>query len=230
VRDGRVPLLPLHLERLAASAGALQIPMDPDRVRAAALELVAALPAAGEFVLRITLSRGANGARGYLPPREAHPTLMIRGSAYSRPAGPLSAVTASIRINPDSPTARYKTLSALEKVLARAEAARAGCDEALLLNLEGRVAEASSSNLFIVRQGLWMTPPLADGCLPGVMRRRVMSLTGAVEWKVTPADLRRCEGVYLTNALAGCLPLAALDGHGLPWGPSPRFVDRLFSL
>lgn len=229
VRGGQLPLLPLHLQRLESSARELSIPVRPDEVERAARELAATLDPAVEHAMRITLSRGSAGPRGYQPPPEPRPTLVIAATPYIRPSGPLSAVTASMRINPDSPNARHKSQSCLEKVMARGEAARAGCDEALLLNLAGRVTEATASNLFIVRQGLWMTPPLADGCLPGVMRRRVMSLTGAVEWKLTTLDLRRCDAVYLTNALMGCLPLAALDGQGLPWGPEPGFAGKLFA-
>lgn len=135
---------------------------------------------------------------------------------------------AKVATNPQSPVARHKTLSALEKVMARAEAGRAGCDEALLLTPDGHIAEGSYTNLFIVRQGLWLTPPLADGCLPGVMRQRVLALSGGIEWPLTPGDLFHCDGVYLTSALQGCLPLAALDGHFLPWGQEPPFRDRLF--
>jgi branched-chain amino acid aminotransferase len=182
----------------------------------------------GEYALRITLSRGHAGVRGYQPPPDPEPTLMIVGTPYVRPGGPLSAVTASFRIHADSPLARHKTLSAMEKVLAKTEAQRAGCDEALLLNTAGRVAEGAAANLFIVRQGLWLTPPLADGCLPGVMRQRVLALSGGIEWPLTPGDLFHCDGVYLTSALQGCLPLAALDGHFLPWGQEPPFRDRLF--
>lgn len=228
VRDGAMPLLPWHLERLTGSARALDIPADPDRVREGVQALAGADCATGEFALRVTLTRGTTAKRGYEPAPDSEPTLLISAAPYHRPSGPLSAVTASGRVCPDSCLTRHKTISALEKVVARGEAARAGCDEALLLNTTGRIAEGAAANLFVVRQGLWLTPPLSEGCLPGVMRRRVMELTHAVEWPLQPDDLFRSEGVYLTNALIGCLPLAALDGRGLPWGSAPPFVSRLF--
>ncbi|HLN64873.1 MAG TPA: aminotransferase class IV [Symbiobacteriaceae bacterium] len=230
VRGGQIPLLPWHLERLSESAAALGIPFDLAGVQAGIAALVAAAATGdGEFAMRLTLSRGPADQPGYEPSRHARPTLMITCRQYRRPEGPLSAVLAKVATNPQSPVARHKTLSALEKVMARAEAGRAGCDEALLLTPDGHIAEGSYTNLFIVRQGLWLTPPLADGCLPGVMRRRVMELTHAVEWSVTPDDLFRCEQVYLTNALIGCLPMAALDGRGLPWAGAPAGHDRLFA-
>lgn len=229
MRGGEVPLLSLHLARMRVSARMLSIPFDPDRAAEACMSLVRTLDATREHVIRLTLSRGPAGQRGYQPPPDPTPTLMIAASPYQRPAGPLSAITASFRIHENSPLAAHKSLSALEKVLAKSEAARTGCDEAILLNQAGRVAEGAATNLFIVRQGLWMTPPLTDGCLPGVMRQRVLDLTGGLEWKITPADLFRCDGVYLTNAVQGCLPLAALDGRGLPWGTPPPFLHRLWT-
>lgn len=230
VRGGQIPLLPWHLERLSQSAGALGIPFDAAGAQAGIAALVEAAAAGeGEFALRLTLSRGPADRPGYEPTQHARPTLLITCRPYRRSSGPLSAVMASVRTNPQSPVVRHKTLSALEKVLARAEAARSGCDEALLLTPSGHIAEGSYTNLFVVRQGLWLTPPIADGCLPGVMRRRVMEVTNAVEWSITPDDLFRCERVYLTNALMGCIPMAALDGRGLPWAGPPAGHDRLFA-
>lgn len=228
IRDGQVPLLPLHLARLGASARELGIPFREEQTRDAALTLADAAGSAGEHALRITLSRGAARQRGYQPPVEARPTLLVTSAPYTRPTGPLTAVTASLRVNPGSPLTRHKSLSALEKVLARVEAARAGCGEALLLNLEGRVAEGAAANLFIFRGDRWLTPPLAEGCLPGVMRARVIALAGAVEAPLTVGDLRESDGVWLTNALQGLVPLGSLDGHPLPAGAQPPFAGRLF--
>lgn len=213
-RDGSVARLDRHLARLAASAAALALPL-PDGV-ARAVALVAAAAGPGTHALRLTLTRGTSARRGYEPPADARPTLLITAAPYRPPAGPLTAITASVRVNPDSPLSRHKSLSALEKVLARAEAAQAGASEALLLNIHGRVAEGAASNLFIRRGGRWVTPPVSEGCLPGVMRAEVMAETGAVEAPLTAADLFAADAVYLSNALMGLVPLARLDGRPLP--------------
>ncbi len=231
VRDGRMPLLPLHLERLSGSAAELGIAVDENRLREAAEAVVACHTGGGpELALRITVTRGIASRRGYEPPPDAAPTVLITIAPYRRPAGPLRAITATgLRADPASPLSRHKSLSALEKVLARAQAARAGADEALLLNRSGRVAEGASSNLFIVRDGRWMTPPTSEGCLPGVMRRRVIDLTDAVEAPLQPEEVHSAEGVFLTSALLGCLPLGSLDGRPLPQGPEPPALADLLS-
>lgn len=227
--DGRMPLLALHLGRLSGSARALGIPCDPDQVREAALA-VAAAAGAGEHALRVTLTRGEGTARGYAPPAAPRPTLLVTAAPYRRPAGPLSAITASLRVNPASPLVLHKSLSALEKVLARAEAARAGVDEALLQNTAGRVTEGAAANLFLFADGRWLTPPVAEGCLPGVMRRRMIALTGAQEAPVAPEALQAAGGLYLTSALMGCIPLGRLDGQRLRPGPLPPALTELLAL
>lgn len=226
-RSGAVPLLEWHLWRLAESAAALALPADPEGFRWAVLA-VAETAGSGEHALRLTLSRGAAAGRGYNPPPDPSPTLLVTSQPYEPPVGPLRLVRASTRIWPGAVTARHKSLSALEKVMARAEAARAGADEALLLNTSGRVAEGAAANIFIRRGDRWLTPPVAEGCLPGVMRRRVIGLTGAREEPLSAEELFDSDGVYLTNALIGCLPAASLDGVALP--PAEPFGDpgRLF--
>lgn len=226
--DGALPLLPLHLERLSASAAALGIPCAVEAIARAA-RAVASSAGRGEHALRITLSRGTASKRGYEPPPDAAPTVLVTSSPYTRPTRPLRAVTASVRVNPDSPLVLHKALSALEWVMARAEAARAGADEALLLNAGGRVAQGAASNLFICREGRWLTPPVAEGCLPGVMRRRAIALTGAGEAPITVQDLFTADGVFLTSALMGCIALGSLDGAPLPQGGTPLVPGALFT-
>lgn len=230
IRSGTIPLLAWHIERLARSAAALGIPFaHPERAREGALA-VAGAAGAEEHVLRLTLTRGPSERRGYQPPPAPAPTLLITAAPYMRSDRALTAVTAAVAVNPDSPTARHKTLSALDKVMARAEAARAGADEALLLNLAGRPAEGAQSNLFIRREGRWLTPAVGEGCLPGVMRRQLIALTGALQTSLAVADLFSAEAVYLTNAVMGIAALAALDGRTLPALPGLPFTpDELFA-
>jgi branched-chain amino acid aminotransferase len=225
---GQMDLLPLHLRRLQRSADALGIPCDPPAIGEAARAVAAHHPG-GEGAMRITLSRGTGNGRGYAPPPAPAPTLLITTTSYRPPSAPLQAVTASFMVNRLSPLTQHKTLSALEKVIARSEAVSAGADEALLLNGEGRVVEASAANIFIYSRGSWFTPPLSEGCLPGVMRAQVIHLTGAQERPLTMEALFNADGVYLTNALMGCLSLASIDGRALPISADPpAFTAHLF--
>ena len=74
------------------------------------------------------------------------------------------------RLGPDGLDPRIKSVNYLNHILARLEASHAGADEAILLNSAGRVAEGSADNLFIVRNGELLTPPVMEGALDGITR------------------------------------------------------------
>jgi para-aminobenzoate synthetase/4-amino-4-deoxychorismate lyase len=84
-------------------------------------------------------------------------------------------------------------------------AEKLGAFDALFINEQGFVTEGGRSNVFIKKDGQWLTPPLTSGCLPGVMRSVVLSDAKyhAVEKNITPADVLSAEEVIFTNALRG---------------------------
>ncbi|NUB12884.1 2-keto-4-methylthiobutyrate aminotransferase, partial [Azospirillum brasilense] len=183
---------------------------------AAAGALIAAQGRA-EGVLRITLPRGI-GARGVLPPADAAPTLLMTLVPAPPPAGPVGAVIVqSTRRNEHSPLSRVKSLNYLDSILARQEAAARGAGEALLLNGAGRLAESSVANLFIVREGRLLTPPVAEGALPGIRRALILERDDAGEAPVSVADLLGAEEAFLTNSL-GLRPLLRVDGQAIGAG------------
>jgi branched-chain amino acid aminotransferase len=229
VREHRAPLLPLHLARLTASADALSIPIDREAIAKAIEAHLATLPP-GEHALRLTLSRGEAVTRGYAYTGTERPILHLSSAPYRRPTGPLRAITATHRVYSGSPLTRHKSLSALDKVIARTEAVRAGVDEAILLNEAGRPVEGTSHNLFIEREDGWLTPPVSEGCLPGVMRRQLIRLLGAREEPLTLDAVRTARRVLLTNALLGALPLALWDGEKIEGeGPLPFPLEALWT-
>ena len=73
-----------------------------------------------------------------------------------------------------------KSLNYLNNILAKIEANNAGCEEAIMLNAEGFVAECTGDNLFIVKEGQLLTPPLSAGALYGITRRVVMELAARI--------------------------------------------------
>ena len=221
-RDGRILRLSRHLRRLRAGAVVLGLDVpcsDEDLGR----HLSETLAANGleDGVLRLTLTRGPS-VRGLAPSGPSAPTLMITASGHDGARGPVSAIIATVtRRNEHSPLARCKCLSFLDNILARREAEKLGADEALLLNTAGRLAEAAAANLFLVLGGELLTPPLADGALPGVMRADVMERLGGRECPLAVEDLARASEAFLTNSL-GIRPLTAVDGVPIANGrPGP---------
>src|SRR5213593_2119906 len=141
-----------HWARLQRGAEFLKItlPFPSEALRGFAAQLIAQnqMPAS---LLRLTLSRGV-GVRGYSPKGADRPSLIM--SLHPRPASGLPTlprwrlITSRLRLPANEPLAQFKTCNKLPQILARAEADAAGAEEALLLNTDGFVVEASSSNLF----------------------------------------------------------------------------------
>ncbi|HTH48862.1 MAG TPA: aminotransferase class IV, partial [Candidatus Limnocylindria bacterium] len=141
-------------------------------------------------------------------------------------------ITSSFRIPAGDRLATFKTASKLAQVMARAEAEERGADEALLLNTDGRFAEAASSNLFWIENGVVCTTPLAEGLLAGVTRAFVLELAGQLglptaERSCRLWQLQQAEGVFLTTSSLEIVPAIALDG--IPLRESPITKDLHFA-
>ena len=166
--DGPVPFaVTRHLDRLRHSADGLGMePADEDRVRAALADVMVADPGAGR--IRITWSSGPgplSSGRGDGPG-----TLIVAtSSANVWPESGRVHISRWTR-NENGPLVGLKTTSYAENVLALAEAHRHGCTEALFTNTAGLLCEGTGTNVFLVVDGVVVTPPLASGCLAGVTR------------------------------------------------------------
>ncbi len=231
-RQGHVHLLDRHIARLRAGAGELDIavPADVERLAEIVKEL-AERCGLSDARVRLTLTAG---------PKDGQPALLLQARpATDYPpemyARGVTAVTAPVRRNETSPLTHIKSLSCLDNLLAKRAAIEAGADEALLLNTTGSLAEASNANVFIVRGGHVRTPPIADGPLPGVTRSAVLELAEAAglrasEATLTVDDLRRADEAFLTNAVAGLLPLVSVDGRNVGSGEPGEMTGRLRAL
>lgn len=231
IRAGKVLRLSAHLARLAEGARILDIPLSANEdALGEALRSTARANRLRDGALRLTLTRGP-APRGLAPPSTPQPTLLIAAHPASPtpPAAARAAIARSVRRDEGSVLARVKSLAYVAGVLARAEAARQGADEALLLNTEGRIAEASAANLFVVLRGRLVTPPVSEGALPGIMRAAVIAETDADERPVTRADLHAAEEAFVTSALA-IRPLVAADGWPVGDGRAGPVQARLQAL
>lgn len=228
IHDGRPLRLDAHLERLRKGALLFELPL-PDVDLAAAMTDVLEANALAEGSLRLTLTRGP-APRGLAPPTKPRPTLLITAAPPAPLTPPVRCIVATVtRRNPYSPVTRAKTLAAADSVLARIEASRLEADDAILLTIEGYVAEASAANLFAVIDGRLVTPPATDGCLPGVVRADLLRL-GAIEERLTPDRLADASEIFLSSAL-GLRPVRELvgrDGPELVNDAADRLVEQLF--
>jgi branched-chain amino acid aminotransferase len=223
VTGGRLFRPERHLARLERSAERLRlsVPAGGDDL-AEAIRKTLAANHLKDAAVRLTLSRGVGlpgpgiaGAETPLCVIAARPFHGYPDRWYEPGA---EAVVSAIVKNEWSPLAGIKTTSYAEHVLARAEAAERGADEALFVNTRGHLVEGSSANLFAVMAGRVHTPDLASGCLPGVTREAVIELVKEGGWDIReeallPSDLAAADEIFLTNSLLGAAPLSQIDGR-----------------
>ena len=196
IEQGQACRLEMHLERITHSAKELKIKFDSNKARSLIQEACSQLDKQSIYRLRLDLS-----AEGLLSVK----TAVIQDLQ----AGPILWASEIL--------ARDATMSSTDQLLghkvtrrklydqAWLAAEKLGAFDALFINEQGFVTEGGRSNVFIKKDGRWLTPPLASGCLPGVMRSVVLSdpKYQAVEKNITPADVLSAEEVIFTNALRG---------------------------
>jgi branched-chain amino acid aminotransferase len=231
-RGGRIRFLDEHLDRLQLSARLLHFPLDPDGIRQA-LQETATRFAAPVARLRLTISRGSFAGLGFPPPEQSH--FFITALPYREPEsaereqGVACVFAPNQRVNPLSHLPQMKRGNYADCLYAANFARSRGAREALFRTVDNQVLEGATSNLFILQEGMLLTPPAGELVLAGVMRRQVLQAAGrlglpAEERPVTVDELFAADEVFLTNALIDTLPVATLEGRPLQRG---AWAERL---
>ncbi len=230
-----------HVMRLYESADAigLTIPLPADGMERAVRESIR-LNGKVEGYVRLVVTRG-NGDLGLNPDncRAANVIIIVDDIAlypaecYDRGIAVVTAATR--RTGADMLDPRIKSLNYLNNIMARMEARRAGCMEAILLNREGYVAECTGDNIFIVKNGALATPHPSVGLLRGITRDTVIGLAGRAgmgcdETWLTPFDLYTADECFLTGTGAEIMPVTSIDGRTVGTGkPGPVTVSLTLS-
>ena len=223
-----------HLARLrrSLSALAITIPYSDDSLAEAVMACIAS-SGMGNGYLRVLVTRG-EGDMGLNPRNCTTPNVFIIPASLSlvsetvRRQG-VSLITSSIkRAVGTGLDARVKSLNYLHSILARAEANAAGVDEAILLNQSGHVAECSAENIFAVKAGTLLTPPVQDGALEGITRETILELAPqqgleAREQSLTNYDLYTAEESFICGSGARLIPVKIIDGRQIARCPGSAY-------
>jgi branched-chain amino acid aminotransferase len=229
-----------HLDRLALSARAiaLEMPLTQSQLSDAIKELILAFHGADGY-LRVVITRGV-GAMGLDPRGCPHPNLFIIADQLQlvndkvRLEGIRVVIASTRRLPLDGLDPRVKSLNYLNHILARLEANHAQVDEAILLNHHGRVSEGSAENVFIVRNGKLITPPVTDGALAGITRQTVIDLAmekaiSFSEASLAPYDLYTADECFLTGSGAELIPVKEVDGRPVTLCPGEVYSSLLLA-
>ena len=225
-RGGRIRFVSDHLDRIEFSAALLEFPFDrrkaEEELRAVTDRLTA--PASR---LRLTLTRGNFGGLAFPAPERAR--RIITAAPYTEPteadraAGVRCVLAPNRRVNPLSHLPQMKGGNYADCLYAADHARRLGARESLFV-AEGRVLEGATTNLFLLRDGILVTPPAGDLVLPGILRRQLKKAAARLaipcrEREILLPELYEAEEAFLTNALIGVLPVAAVENRTLSRGP-----------
>jgi len=212
----------LHWQRLMKSAALLQLNLSITSAQLA--EHIIATLSANQLQhqsarIRITISRGV-GQSGLLPDISLPSTILITTHAFQANLTPFRLMIATTRRNEHSVSAKIKSLSYIDNVLARLEAEQHQADEAILCNSKGHIASTSYHTLFAVLKGQIITPPIHDGALPGIARQIILDLAHKkslplYEQTLYPQDLLDCDELFLSNSLHGIRAVNQLNQRPL---------------
>ncbi|MEM6470960.1 MAG: branched-chain-amino-acid transaminase [Planctomycetota bacterium] len=239
---GKVFRLQEHLERLVESAHVISLPL-PITLEKLADDVNATLRLnqIDDGYIRLVVTRGS-GPLGLDPFKCSDPqVIIIADSITLYPEhfyeNGLELVTAStIRNHPAALSPRIKSLNYLNNILAKMEGLKAGCIETLMLNHKGEVAECTGDNIFLVKSGQLLTPPIEAGILEGITRNAVIELAreSGIEVKELPFtrhDVYVADECFLTGSAAEVIPAVRLDDRPIgdgKVGPITRQLNEAF--
>ncbi|MGF1571551.1 MAG: branched-chain-amino-acid transaminase [Sumerlaeia bacterium] len=232
--SGNIFRLDQHLDRLWDSAKAiiLEIPNTKEEIAEIVAETCRRNGLTSGYI-RLIITRG-NGDLGLSPfncPKASVICIAANIKMYDQKyyeEGLTIITSASRRVAPDTFSARVKSLNYLNNIMAKISALETKMGEALMLNGEGYVIEASGDNIFIIKNGVLFTPPAYMGALRGITQDAVIDIAVESGYTVTREpftlyEVYTADEVFLTGTAAEVIPVRRIDGRNIgPFGdPGP---------
>jgi len=226
---GKVFRLAPHIARLYESARAigLKIHVAPEEMSRIVVDSCARNGIANGYI-RLVVSRGVGdlGLNPYLCPKASIVCIAATIQLYPPELYQqgLDIVTvATPRNHPEALNPRIKSLNYLNNIMAKMEAIRAGVQEALMLNLQGYVAECTGDNVFVWRGGKLITPPATENALEGITRNAVIEIAREKgievrEERMSRFDVYTADEMFLTGTGAELIPVVRIDGRDIGTG------------
>lgn len=243
--NGQPFLFDRHMRRLRKSAGMLALPIPPSDAEIDA-NFRETMRAAGlgdspgrEAYIRILVTRGI-GELTYDPAATPVPSIVVIVKPNVDPPrevferGVRVALVSVMRNHPGTVNPLIKSNSLLNNALAMQEALRQGAFEGVMRNTRGELAECTQSNLFIVKHGAALTPPIDAGLLPGITREFLFEVGAEAgipvrEAVLKDADLFGADEAFLTSTTREAVPIVQVDdrkiGSGQPGPVTAALLD-----
>lgn len=237
----RLFLYERHTRRLRNSARmiALDVPFTDEQLSTQIRDTIAASGLTGETYVRVLVTRGV-GDLTYDPHATPVPSVVIIVKPHVDPPadvyenGVRAVICDIVRNHPGTVNPMIKSNNLMNSALAMQEALKRGGFEGIMRNYKGELTECTTSNLFIVRNGAAVTPPLDAGLLPGITREFLFDVgkeigVDVLEQPLRDADLFAADEAFLTSTTREVVPIVSVDdktiGTGKPGAITQKLLD-----
>ena len=230
-----------HMRRMRRSAAliSLTLPFADEELAARIRDTTAAAQLPGEAYIRVLVTRGI-GELTYDPHATPSPSVVIivkphvdpPAEAYER--GVRVVIVDVVRNHPGTVNPMIKSNNLMNCALAAQQALTRGGFEGVMRNYLGELTECTTSNLFVVRDGVALTPPLTAGLLPGITRELLFELGGEIgvdvrEHTLRDADLYEADEAFLTSTTREAIPIVTVDDRQIGGGTPGPVTARLLA-
>jgi branched-chain amino acid aminotransferase len=230
-----------HCERLRRSAGLLRISLEETNARLATIvvDLIRRNEFRQDVYIRPIVFKSAEeiGVRLHGVDHDISIIALPHKPYLDASKGLRATVSSWRRVDDNAAPARAKLTGIyVGSALAKTDAVKSGFDEAILLTAEGHVAEGSAENIFIVRDGIVLTPPVTDNILEGITRQTVMELVASelglkvIERSIDRTELYQADEVFFTGTAVGISPVVEIDHRAIGDGAIGRVSAALVQL
>jgi len=215
--DNRIIFEKEHLDRLfrGSKVTRLDIPVDRTTLSRWMKRCISLHPARVK-ALRMTITSGESAR---WTGKQGKPQVILSAAPHTMFDKPFRLYVSDLRVDEGSVFRQIKTISYAINAAALRQARQHKCDDALLINEAGHVAEVTSANIFWIEDGTIFTPPLDAGCLEGVTRKILMRQAPKVgleiiEEHATLDRLMRSKEIFISSSLKLALPISSIAGTG----------------
>ncbi|HLF85718.1 MAG TPA: branched-chain-amino-acid transaminase [Nitrospiria bacterium] len=236
--NGTVFRIDSHIDRLFGSAEMIRlaIPKGKDELKEVIYQSLK-INNLKEAYIRISITRG-EGEIGLDPDLCKEPTIIV----ISKPLTPYQEeiyrmgvriiISAVRRMPAEALDPAIKSLNFLNNIMARISTKDKKAFDALMLNAQGYITETTTANIFIVKKGLLITPPLSSGILKGITRSAIILISRSIgidllEQDILPSDLYKADETFLTNTSLEIMPVVEVDGNLIADGRPGEITGRL---
>jgi len=210
----RVIFLDDHLDRLEKGAALIGIELPVSRATIIRWINAANMKNSSPVKkIRVTVTAGDSD---FWAGKKSKPNIIVIVTDYEIPTRPWKLTVSPYRVDQGSPFRNVKTLSFIIEMTSRKNAHSDRYDDAILLNRNGNIAEATSANIFWIKSGVLYTTPIGAGCLEGMTRRHIIELASAHDIPVKVKNIKldqliASDEIFVTSSIKLILPVISID-------------------